>query len=201
MKNVLQLPGYRVCEYMLVLDPAEELPERINKVREEFQQNYKMNPVMGRPNIMLASFSQYAMLEERLINRLNMVAMGHYPFKVELKDYGSFPSHTIFINVVSKSPVQDLVKSIRTNTQALMKLHDDKKPYFAAEPTMNIAKKLQPWQYEKGWLEYSHKHFTGRFIAKEMLLLKRFEGDKNWQVARHFEFQNLPVTTRQGELF
>jgi len=137
MKNVLQLPGYRVCEYMLVLDPTEELRERVVKLREEFQQTYRSNAVSGRPNIMLASFAQYALMEERLINKLNLVAMGHYPFKVELKDYGSFPAHTIYINVVSKSPVQELVKTIRTNAQALMKLHDDRKPYFALEPTMN----------------------------------------------------------------
>ena len=66
---------------------------------------------------------------------------------------------------------------------------------------MTIAHKLLPWQYEKGWLEYSHKHFTGRFIADSMLLLKRREGDRAWQIAERLEFRNLPVTTRQGELF
>jgi len=34
-----------------------------------------------------------------------------------------------------------------------------------------------------------------------MLLLKRRQGDRNWQIAERFAFQNLPVSTRQGELF
>jgi 2'-5' RNA ligase len=141
------------------------------------------------------------MMEERIINRLKLVGMGYPPFKVELKDFGSFPSHTIYINVVSKLPVQGLIKEIRSEGQRLMKLNDDNKPHFIMEPHLTIARKLQPWQYEKGWLEYSNKHFTGRFIADAMLLLKRPVGEMKYHMANRFEFHNLPVTTKQGELF
>ena len=132
--------------------------------------------------------------------------MGYYPIKVELKDYGSFPSHTIYISVTSKLPVQNLVKEIRSQAQRLMKLNDDNKPHFILEPYIPIARKLLPWQYEKGWLEYSNKHFTGRFIADGMLLLKRPAGETagprmKYQVVERFQFQNLPVVTKQGELF
>jgi len=35
-----------------------------------------------------------------------------------------------------------------------------------------------------------------------MLLLKRPAGEKGaFQIAKRFEFQNLPVTTKQGNLF
>jgi len=127
--------------------------------------------------------------------------MGFPPFKVELKDFGSFPSHTIYINVTSKIPVQNLVKDIRTEGQRVMKLNEDHKPHFIMEPHLTIARKLKPWQYEKGWLEYSNKHFTGRFIANGMTLLKRPVDEMKYHVAARFDFQNLPVTTKQGELF
>jgi 2'-5' RNA ligase len=139
-------------------------------------------------------------MEERIVSRLRTIAMGYHPFKVELKDYGSLPSHSIFINVTSKLPIRALVKEVR-DIQRLMKLDKENKPHFIDEPNLLIARKLVPWQYEKGWLEYSHKQFTGRFIADSMLLLRRQVGDKNWQIAERFAFQNLPVTTRQGELF
>jgi 2'-5' RNA ligase len=126
--------------------------------------------------------------------------MGFPPFKVELKDYGSYPSHTIFINVISKLPIQNLVREIK-QVQRLMKLDNEHKPYFIDEPNMTIACKLAPWQYEAAWLEYSNRHFTGRFIADGMLLLKRREGDKAFQIVQRFEFMNLPITTKQGELF
>jgi hypothetical protein len=85
-----------------------------------------------------------------------------------------------------------------------MKLNDDNKPHFILEPHIPVARKLLPWQYEKGWLEYSNKHFTGRFIADGMLLLKRPVDEIDnyrYQIVEKFQFQNLPVVTKQGELF
>jgi 2'-5' RNA ligase len=196
------LPGYKVNEYLLVLSPHKELWEKIMKVKEEFSETYKSDHARwGKPHITLVNFVQYAMMEERILNRLKVIAMGHYPFKVELRDFGSFPSHTIYINVVSKIPVQDLIKTIRSETQRLMKLNEDNKPHFIMEPHLTIARKLKPWQYEKGWLEYSNKNFTGRFIADSMVLLKRPIGEMKYQIVNRFEFQNMPVTTKQGDLF
>jgi 2'-5' RNA ligase len=208
MKTIINtIPGYRVYEYLLVLNPHEELWNRIMKVKETFSDEYKTDHARwGKPHITLVNFVQYAMMEERIINRLQTVAMGYPPFKVELKDFGSFPSHTIYINVTSKLPVQGLVKEIRTEAQRLMKLNDDNKPHFILEPHLTIARKLQPWQYEKGWLEYSQKNFTGKFIADSMVLLKRPVGETDsnrmkYHIVQRFEFQNMPVTTRQGDLF
>ena len=203
MKTIVNgIPAYQAFEYMLVIDPHRELSEKIAKIKQEFAEAYKVEQARwGQPQIMLANFVQYAMMEERLINRLRMVAMGATPFKIELRDFGSFPTHSIYINVVSKVPFQDLVKNIRHETQRLMKLNDDNKPYFNLEPHITIARKLQPWQYEKGWLEYSNKTFSGRFIADTMLLLKRPVGETKYKVVQRFKFQNMPVVTKQGELF
>ncbi len=196
------IPGYKVYEYLLVLNPHEELRNKIMQVKQDFFEKYKASSaVYGKPHITLANFVQYGMFEERLINRLQVVGMGYHPIKVELKDYGSFPSHTIYINITSKVPVQNLVKQIRTEAQRLMKLNDDNKPHFIMEPHLTIARKLLPWQYEQGWLEYSNRHFTGRFIADAMLLLKRPVGELKYQVVKRFEFQHLPVGIKQGELF
>ncbi len=202
MSPVNHFAGYRVNEYLLVLQPGEELERKIQHVKEDFADKYEADQARwGRPHITLASFVQYEMTEQRLLSRLNAIAMGSPPFKVELKDYGSFPSHTIYINIVSKLPVQHLVKAIRSGAQRLMKLNDEHKPHFIMEPHLTIARKLVPWQYEKGWLEYSHRQFTGRFIADAMLLLKRRKGDKAYQIAQRLAFQNLPVMTKQAELF
>ena len=196
------LPGYQVNEYLLVFNPHEELRNKIMQVKQDFYDVYKAETAKwGKPHITLVNFVQYEMIEERIINRLKMVAMGYHPVKIELKDFGSFPSHTIYINITTKMPIQNLVKEIRSQTQRLMKLDDDHKPHFILEPHLTIARRLQPWQYEQGWLRYSHKNFTGRFIADAMLLLKRPVGELKYQVVQRFEFQNLPVATKQGELF
>jgi 2'-5' RNA ligase len=189
-----------INEYQLILHPHEELRNRVLQLRAAFQQAYQVPVLTGKPHVTLVRFTQLALMEERIVTRLRSIAMGYCPFKVELKDFGSLPTHSIYIQITSKLPIRGLVTEIR-DVQRLMKLDKDNKPHFLDEPNMLIARKLLPWQYEKGWLEYSNKSFAGKFIADAMLLLKRRQGDRNWQVAERFIFQNLPVSTKQGELF
>jgi 2'-5' RNA ligase len=205
-----------INEYMLILNPHEELRNKIQQVKKEFHAAYQAPTALGgKPHVTLVRFTQLGLMEERIIQRLRVIAMGFCPFKVELKDYGSYPSHTIFIQVTSKLPIRSLQTQVR-DIQRLMKLDNDNKPHFIEEPNIPIARKLLPWQYEKGWQEYSSRSFTGRFVADGMLLLKRRVGESNdgplpgrrdnwafraWQISERFAFQNLPVTTRQGQLF
>lgn len=211
-RSIIPIPGYNYNEYLLVLNPNEHLRNKIMQVKKEFSEKYKATvSLYSKPHITLVNFVQFEMIEERLINRLEKIATGYHPFKVDLKDYGSFPSHTIFINIESKQQVQNLAKEIRP-AQQLMTLNKDNKPHFINDPCLALARKLLPWQYEKGWLDYRHRYFTGSFMADGMLLLKRplaFQSDrpdltekpKNYQIVQRFEFMNLPVNTKQGELF
>ena len=202
MEPTIYMPGYNTHEYLLVLAPHEELWQRIVRIREEFAEKYKIKEArFTRPHIALVSFTGWAMTEEKMLQRLQTIAMGISPFKVELRDYGSYPTHSLFINVVTKLPVQALVGELKT-MQRLMKVNNENKAHFIDDPHITIARKLKPWQYEQGWMEYSHRQFTGRFIADGMLLLKRPAGKKGvFQIVRRFDFMNLPVTTRQGSLF
>lgn len=196
------IPGYRIYEYLLALSPHKELWDKIMELRKKFAEDFESKHArLGSPQVLLANFLQYEMMQERLVNRLRIVAMGATPFKIELRDFGSFPTHTIYINVTTKVPVQKLVRSIKHESNKLMTLNKDNKPYFPDEPHITIARKLLPWQYEKGWLAYSNKDFTGRFIADDMVLLRRPVGEMKYHVVQKFEFQNMPVMTKQGELF
>lgn len=196
----MNMPGYRYWEYLLVLNPHEDLRNRVLSVKKEFADAYGQNQMANsKPHITLAKFVVWQMMEEKVLNRLKVVAMGMPPFKVLLKDYGNFPSHTIFINVTSKLPIQQLVKEIRS-AKRLMK-SPDHDPYFITEPFITIARKLEPAQFDLASVEYAHRSFTASFIADGMLLLKRPMGEKAYQVVERLEFKNLPVNTKQGELF
>ncbi len=200
-KSLVQMPGYRYNEYLLILNPHEDLRNKIIYLKNGFAEKYKSTYAkFGQPHITLINFIQFEMMEEKIVNRLKTIAMGYHPFKVELKDFGSLPSHTIFINIGTQLQVKNLVKELRP-AQQLMTLNKDNKPHFIDMPYLTIARKLVPWQYEKAWLEYSNLHFTGRFIADSMLLIKRKVGEKKYQIVQRFEFMNLPVATKQGELF
>ena len=202
MEATISIPGYRINEYLLVLNPPEDLWQKIMKIKEGFADKYKNEIArFTKPHITLINWVSLELMEERMIQRLQTIAMGTTPFKVELKDYGSFPTHTIFINVTSKIPIQSLVREMK-QAQKLMTLNKDNKPHFIETPHLSICRKLKPWQYDEGWLEFSNRQFTGRFIADSMLLLKRTAGEKvKFQIAKRLEFKNLPVVTKQGNLF
>src|SRR5215213_3643294 len=110
----IHMPGYRINEYLLVLSPHNELVDRVMTIKKEFSGKYKTDIAKyTKPHITLFNFITWDMMEEKLLQRLQAIAMGVTPFKIELKDYGSFPSHTIFINVTSKLPIQNLVKELK----------------------------------------------------------------------------------------
>ncbi|MEP6713508.1 MAG: hypothetical protein ABJA37_13875 [Ferruginibacter sp.] len=200
--SLQHLSGYQVHEYKIILTPHEELIRQAMEVRKLFNEKFKIEaPMTQLPEITLVTFKQIQAAESRITNRLKIIGMASHPIKIELRDFGSYPSHTIFFQVTSKGPVGDLVKKIRHAAQRLMKLDADNVPHFMNDTNITLARKLKPWQYENGWLECSNKHFTGRFMANRMLLLKRKDGEFKYKPVESFEFLNLPVETKQGELF
>jgi 2'-5' RNA ligase len=196
------LPGFKVAEYLLVMQPHADLWDKIMQLKKEFAGTYQATTALwSKPHLTVANFLQYEMIEPKLLQKLQQVTKTLQPIKIELKDFGSFPAHTIYINVTSKVPIQTMVKKIRTETQKLMKLNKDNTPHFMLEPHFTIARKLLPWQYEKGWLAFSHKEFTGRFIAHNMLLLKRPLGEMKYSQLKVFDFLQQQETNQQTELF
>lgn len=60
----ITIPGYRVFEYLLVLNPHQELSNRIAHIRKDFNVEYKISGVPGsRANLALVKFEQLEMME------------------------------------------------------------------------------------------------------------------------------------------
>lgn len=208
-ESLIKIPGYKYNEYKIVLYPNEDVSEKIQSLKKEISENYNIKGTFySKPALGLVNFIQFDMIEDRLIHRLKTFATGYRPFNVELNGFGSYPSHTIFINVESKQTIQNLVKELKS-LQQLMTLNKQNKAHFLRDPHFILAGNLLPWQYEKGWLYYSHQQFTSRFIAGEMTLLKRSlstspsgkESNQGFRAVESFKFQNMPVLTNQGNLF
>jgi 2'-5' RNA ligase len=189
------------AEYLLVLQPHEALWNDIKSIKQKFAEGFNCEQAKkGLPHITLIRFKQFQSTENHIRHWLRNNARAISPFKVEMKDFGSFPSHTIYINIVSKVPIMNAVKILRQNAQKFMKIDKDNKPHFITEPHLTIARKLQPWQYEKGWLEYEHVNFHGRFIADHAMLLKRKDGEYYKQVEK-FMFEGIKEEIKQTNLF
>lgn len=193
--------AYATAEYRLVIEPPEALRESLGKVKKYFAEMYDCpSAAVGKPNITLLRFEQYEMIEQRIVRRMHLLASQHASFLVELNGFGSFPSHTIFFSITSQTQLAALIKSFRP-IQRLLKIDKERKSHYINEPYITIATKLLPWQYEKGWLEMSNTHFSGKFIAEQLVLLRKKQGEKRYEVVRKFLMKNEKVNTVQGDLF
>jgi 2'-5' RNA ligase len=187
--------------YMIVLAPHEDLYHKIMKLKQEFATAYENTMATAlKPHISIVRFLQYEIKEQQVYNKLKMLAMALPAFKMDLDGFGSYPSHTIYIKVQTQEPVKAIGRKFR-EAQSLMTINKENKPHFLAEPHIAIARKLLPWQYEKGWQEYAGRHFHGSFIADQLLFMKRPHGSKSWQIIDRLKMMNLPVETKQGDLF
>jgi 2'-5' RNA ligase len=181
------LPAFTTNEYRLIIQPHEDLCNKINQIKKLFAETYQL-PVYryAKPCITLVRFTQYEMMEEKIIRRIKNITSVNASFTVELKDFGSFPTHSVFINVATQTNIVALLKELKS-VQKLMKLNDEHKPHFITEPYINIAAKLLPWQYEKGWLQYSNTPFAALFVANEIVLEKRKIGEQKYQAVQRFQ--------------
>lgn len=189
----------RTFEYLLVLNPHEALRHKIEKCRQALVEKYQIQqPPVGRPHISLVRFVAREEMEEKIVHRLQLIAMEEKPFVVELHDYGSYPMHAIFIRIANQPKVLQLIKHLK-EARRLMKLSGED-PFFIQDPNIALAGRLPRDKYLEAMKEYLHKSFTGRFVADSFLLLKRALHEKRYQVAGCFHFECLPVTA-QGDLF
>ena len=194
------MPGYKTNEYLLIISPHEELRHKIEKCRQELLDRYYIRqPHTGWPNITLVRFYAAQMMEKRLLERLQCLAMEEKPFLVELKDYGSYPMHTIFIRIANQVRVIELIKNLK-QARPLMKASGEA-PHFLIDPQVLIAGRIPKEKYLSIMNEYLHKKFTGRFVADAFLLLKRPKNEKRYEVVRRFGFECIPVYASQGVLF
>lgn len=196
--------AYRINEYLLVLSPPADLWKRIVDIKTDFADTYQSDHARwGKPHITLVNFLQFEMMETRIRNCLQELATGFCELEIELRDFGSFPSHTIYIDVHNRTLIQQMVAQIRAVAGKLMKLDKDHPPHFAIRPHLTIARRLQPLQFAQAWREYEGLRFSGDFMADSMLLLKRpvDDGPKGYCIAGSFRFENSPTLLTAGKLF
>jgi hypothetical protein len=172
-------------DYRLIIDTPQAVHKKIAFFKTSFEHEYKGLIIAGgSPFIYLATFSQYESKELQTSDAINRIAIGFMPFKIHLKGFGHIENNEIYIHVDGQETIQFLVNQLKTVEKYLPDAR------FNDRPRITIAQRLLPLQFEKSWTEYAHKHFSATFLANQMLLLKRMEGFRNWQILKHLPFQN-----------
>jgi 2'-5' RNA ligase len=196
------LPGYEVYEYFLILSLPPDLQKEVLELRQDFHKNFETHhKIKGMPSLALALFLQYEPMEQKVVTMFQHTASFFSPLEIVLKDFGSFPTHSIHISVEIDSPVYTLAKNIRSNAKGILQVNKETKPMIMLQPHIGIVRKLKPETYERSWQKYKDLNFTGSFIANEMILLRRATHYQKWQLVSRFGFQNRTLPSTQGKLF
>lgn len=198
--DIFNMPGYHQYEYLLVIDIPESLRHKIEKARQELADHYHIRqPKTGRPHIGLVRFTAFQQGEEKIIDRLQAILMAQGPFLTELSGFGGYPMHALFINISRQERIKGLVKALK-EARPLMKAGGEA-PHFLEDPVIPLAARMDKNIYIAAMKEYAHRHFSGRFVASSVLMLKRKQKNERYQVVKRFELEHLPVGARQQELF
>ncbi len=188
-------------QYFLVLKPTEHVVEKINEVRYAIYENYKMeNFPLSFPYLRLISFNGLNENEIHLINALEKTVRQLSPFHLIFKDFGNFPTHTIYIKAASQVSLKKIVTHIKKegklNPLAI------ELPHYHDEFFIPVAMKIKPWQFEKLSVKLLHSHFSASCIVNEIQLLKREGATGKLKSIANFSLQDITKTVaQQGHLF
>lgn len=203
MKDLEQLEnaGDSVNDYMLMLSLPAVLHGKVKEIKKEFSEKFAAPAALwGNTDIAIVTFRQPVSLEEKILEKIKMICESLPYFKLNLRGFNSYPTHNIHFQVESKKSVHELVKEFR-RLQEILKFKKELKPHFLDNPNITLASRLLPWQYEKAWLEFQHRHFYASFIADQVKCLRKRQDENTFEVAGHFRFLNLPLATIPGTLF
>ena len=198
--SLVRMPGHALQEYRIVIAPHEALRERIMKKRTEFRDRHGASGYLPPACLTLARFHQHLMNEERTIAHIERIAMGMAPFRLSIRGFNSLPDHALFFHTERNTGLRKLTAEIK-GMGRLLHPDPDHKAHIIPEPHIALATRLRPEQFSAAWAEWAARPFSADILAEALLVLKRVPGDTRSQVVARLEFRNLPVTTKQGELF
>lgn len=200
MSNTLLQPGHRVCDYKLVLPINESLQETIIRLRAELYDRYKIPVPEGRkPALTVAEFCAYEGMEQNLFERVQQLVARTPAFTINLENFSSHSSHTIFIRVANRSAFYELAKELKVVRSLTKSLAQDSG--FIPEPYVEIAQKLKPFQFIRIWMDCEARKFTASFTASSILVLKRSFSATGFEEVQRFELASQASLVRQGVLF
>lgn len=193
--------GFQLCEYLLIIEPADQAKKQLRAFKQYFLKSYRYpNAIISKSHITLMRFIQYDSYEKRIIEELQRLGASVAPFDIELQGFGSF-GHTLFVDIASAASILDLVGKRRQALRPMLSNNKLHPPYFVTKPHVTIARNLTPLQNETIWATWRKTNYHSTFRAKYMILLKRQMGTNTYSIVRKFNFLGVLPQVIQGKLF
>ena len=181
MSNKGELPLYFVA-----IVPPEPLRSEAMQWKEYFAKEYNSKAALrSPPHITLhMPFRLKPDKEAALISTLQNVKIE--PFKIALKDYGSFSPKVIYINVVASVAITALYENVQFALKTKMNLHNADYKGKGFHPHITIAfRDLKKSFYQAAWGELKEKNYENSFQCSSFTLLKH--NGRTWDEYREFD--------------
>lgn len=193
---------YPVNEYKIIVVVGNGVAKHFNELRQSLCERHNIiHPATSTPQLILSHFWQVEEREQRLIERLRIIAKASPPLPLHFKGFGYYAPHTVFINLENALHVDNLLKKIRKDAGRLMLSKMGYKPGFMSNAHLTILRKLNKEIFESVQKDVEKRQFTGKYNASQMLLVRRRPEEFSYSPIESFVFENLPIETTQGLLF
>jgi 2'-5' RNA ligase len=198
MKSIFAT-GNKICEYRLLVPFPSHLQEKINNIRKQLHHRHNLPyPFLLPPSLTILKCHAFEKIEPKLLEKIQNLVLETAPFSVELQNFTSFPTHTIYVEVNSKAPFNEMVKELK-KIKWLMNIPGFE-PQFIPEPHLIIAQALKQQKFNFMWRDCENINLQELFIADSLVLVKRTEQQQHYTTLRRMQLQTLPMNVKQGEL-
>ena len=175
-----------LTEYILIVTPNQNVYEKVMLEKECFQDKFGADIATKTfPHITLANLLAKEQIENLLCNCLERVCELQYSFIVALKNFGGFPPHAIYIDVLYSAPFKQLINNLMT-LQRILQKNDCPPLQLVNKPHMTIARRLDEETFNQAIKQYTSRTFYELFTIEKLTLLKRDSRYKKWEKAGDF---------------
>ncbi|PWS31434.1 2'-5' RNA ligase family protein [Pedobacter paludis] len=186
--------------FLVCLIPPASIVEDVDVIRNEIADQFNVRESLKRPAhitlynpVKLSSQEQ----EEIFFNKLDEVVFAS-PFTQVLKNFSSFPPHTVFIDVEHSDGIMNIQAEINKALKSLLFLEKTNQPKF--NPHLTVAfKDVKPAVFPLIMDEYKERKFKRSFEVSGFSVYKHI--DKRWQPFKEYAFKNPHEKPRPLSLF
>jgi len=169
--------------FFVALMPPSELSEIIDNIRKQCSIEYHVFRALKVPvhMTMAPPFKIDSKIENKMIASLKE-ASNFDPFDQYLKNYGTFPEHTLYIQGDKTREIVQLHNAIKTCLRPYLS-----KIYGPITPHITIAYKDIQDSYSLIKEAYKTKQFDAQFRVNKFTLLKHDR--TKWNIHKEYEFR------------
>lgn len=174
--------------YFIAIIPVQPFYDQTLALKNYFKDQYNSRASLNSPpHITLhMPFEWKEKKEEMLIEKLTLFAKQHSSGELCLTDFNAFPPRVIYMDVVKNDWLENLQRELHRFCKIELNLFNANYKEHPFHPHLTLAfRDLKKEDFKKAWEEFKEKKFEGKFVVKEIVLLKH--DGKIWESRSKFK--------------